>query len=244
LLVDSINNTTKKFVRKVHTYNEAYIFVLEAEQLALNKIKFKKPVDESSGIQKSYVRFVEYLGVGDICPSKYYRALLFTDLISGMEIFFAELLRAILIKYPHKVGSSKIELKDLIDGMSLNAIIERKADEEIYQLMYEKPEDYLKKICKMLSLDEGKLLPFWPHYIEAKARRDLGVHNEWICNDTYLRKTAKHLFPFEANINDNLMPLDVNYCTSVGHNLLYIAEHIAVMMLEKHSNGKELTRHP
>jgi hypothetical protein len=101
--------------------------------------------------------------------------------------------------------------------------------------MYEKPEDYLKKICTILSIESKQIEPFWPYYIEAKARRDVGVHNNWKCNETYLRKTAKLDFEISQKIGGSLVPSNTEYCNKVHDNIIFIANEIADQILEKHS---------
>lgn len=235
MLLDLIAKAQDKFFRKISAYYEAYIFVLEAEQLALAKLKTETPEDPYRTIQASYVRFHAILSDSDMVPNEYYRATLFTDLISSTEVFFSELLKAVFCEYPAKIGSSKVELHELINGESVEAIIEKKAEEEIYKLMYAKPEDYLNRLCSLLAIDEEKLKPYWPIYIEAKARRDLGVHNDWICNDTYLRKTRKLGLKIESKIGERLLPLDAKYCNPVGDGLAAMANEIGIMMSEKYS---------
>lgn len=116
---------------------------------------------------------------------------MFLNVISEMEIYFSTLIQIIVREHPKKLGSASFQLTDIIDSESTDVLIERASGEFINKLMYKKPMDYLECICELLSIDMANYLEMWPAFVEAKARRDLGVHNSWICNSTYLRKIKR-----------------------------------------------------
>ena len=167
--------------------------------------------------------------------SEYFRSILFVDLISSTEVFFADLIRAVVAEYPHKIGRIQFELKDVLEASSPSELVLRAAEEFIHKLMYEKPEDYLEKMCNTLSIEVDQIKPYWSKYIEAKARRDLGVHNNWKCNKTYLRKVAAVHLDVEATEGMMMSPKDRDYCSSVTENITKICEAMSRLVQEKHS---------
>ena len=100
--------------------------------------------------------------------------------------------------------------------------------------MYEKPLDYLNRIASLLSIDQKQLEHLWPIFIEAKARRDVGVHNGWICNAIYLRKTKEAGIKATSKLGDSLLPCDDEYINSVASALDKLADLIADQVSSKH----------
>lgn len=49
----------------------------------------------------------------------------------------------------------------------------------------------MAELGKILSINTNEFAIDWKYFIEAKARRDLGVHNGWKINDTYIRKVKE-----------------------------------------------------
>jgi hypothetical protein len=99
--------------------------------------------------------------------------------------------------------------------------------------MYEKPNQYLNKICDLLSIDSEELKEHWPTYIEAKARRDLGVHNSWLCNSVYMRKISEAGLDNKYKEGEELFPSDREYCKNVVLSIFTISNIIMRLVLEK-----------
>jgi len=118
----------------------------------------------------------------------YFYNMHFIELVSNIELFFIEVISLVVDKYPHKIGSQKINLSDVIELEDKSKIIEKACAEYLYDLTYKKPNDYKKDFLKILSAEGNLVDDEWPSFIEMKARRDLGVHNDWRINDTYRRK--------------------------------------------------------
>jgi hypothetical protein len=140
----------------------------------------------------------------------FFASALFVNLISEVEQFFVTCAETAIRTYPKKVGSTTFSLSDVLGAASTEELIERAANKALQGLMYEKPADYLSGLCKLISIDEKKLLPIWPSFVEMKARRDLGVHNNWIANETYIRKLREVDFSNPPAIGVRLIP-DLDY---------------------------------
>lgn len=117
-------------------------------------------------------------------------SLCFSSLVSAFENFLIEMLALALKMHPHKIAKESVDLKKVIE-LSREEIILFKANEYINQIMYKTPKDYLKSLSNILSLSEESIAPAFNMYIEIKARRDLGVHNNWRKNEIYERKVAE-----------------------------------------------------
>lgn len=116
-------------------------------------------------------------------------SLCFSSLVSAFENYLIEILALALTTFPHKISKESVDLKKVIE-LTKEEIILFKAKEHINQIMYKSPKDYLKALSNLLSLNESEITTNFNKYIEIKARRDLGVHNNWRRNEIYDRKIA------------------------------------------------------
>jgi hypothetical protein len=123
-----------------------------------------------------------------------YRVISFLDgltliaTISEVEAFFQDLIVAVLIKHPEKIGRSTIDLKSLLELDSIDDVKRIAAERFASEMMFKKPNEYKKDIASVISMDDSLFNKGWPVFVEAKARRDLGVHNGWMTNDVYRAK--------------------------------------------------------
>ncbi|NMC59714.1 MAG: hypothetical protein GYA51_10080 [Candidatus Methanofastidiosa archaeon] len=118
----------------------------------------------------------------------YLRSQLFIALISELEDFISQVLYFVLSSYPKKIDDMQINLVDIIELKEIDSIIDYAISIELNRLFYSSPKEYRKKIEEILSMDHTLLDPIWLSYIEMKARRDLGVHNQWKLNNVYKSK--------------------------------------------------------
>ncbi len=156
-------------------------------------------------------------------PHAFFNAMLFTALVASFELFLQETLTAVVIAYPKKVGQAQFPLIDILDAPDEEVLVRRAIDDRLNKLMYQKPLNYLDEVCGLLSIDAAPLRSRWTTVIEAKARRDVGVHNGWLCNKTYLRKLAEAGVPSGAALGDSLIPSDDDYVSSVVHTFRDLA---------------------
>jgi hypothetical protein len=135
-----------------------------------------------------------------------FSATLFVNLISEVEHFFVSSAATAIRLHPGKVGSETFRLSDVLAVSSTDELVERAADRALQALMYEKPADYLSGLCEIVSIEKTHLLEIWLSFVEMKARRDLGVHNNWVTNGIYLRKLREIGFDDYPFIGVRLIP--------------------------------------
>ncbi|MCC4610742.1 hypothetical protein LL963_01290 [Xanthomonas campestris pv. esculenti] len=165
---------------------------------------------------------------------QYFRSLLFLDLISEVELYFSAVIREVLLEHPKKLGNTQLKLSEVVDASSIDELIGRAADEFLYKLLYKRPGEYLTGMCAILSIDEASLTAYWPVYVEAKARRDLGTHNDWKCNDTYLRKLGEAGIESSAAVGESLHPVD-GYFDKVLEEMVAMIDALADAIVAKRS---------
>lgn len=142
----------------------------------------------------------------DVNYEKFFASHLTITLVSEVEHFLGSAVAAALRLYPEKMGSQSIKISELISAASKDEIIDRAARNVMNTLMYEKPLDYLKSLTNILSIDSEKIEQLWPAFIELKARRDIGVHNNWVANDIYTRKLREARVPVTCSTGERLIP--------------------------------------
>lgn len=221
-----IKSAIERIFFKSIVFHSAYRFVLQAHLEAYRG---------NAELHATLERLEDQLRVAQMDTNEFYRSLMYIDLISEVETFFSTLLKSILYRYPKKLSESQFRLADIVDSASTDELIYRAAEAHIYKLMYKSPNEYLKEICELLSIDRKIIEVHWPVYIEAKARRDLGAHNNWVCNATYLRKLGEVGVATSAKIGDRLLPSDddsdIKFCDCV----MNMTEAIGQVVLDKYA---------
>ena len=191
---------------------------------------------EHPGIAPVYKRLNESLRRHGTNVEDHFLSILFIDLISEVEIYLATLVRAVIVKDPQKVGNFQLKLSDVLEATSDDELIARAAEHYLHNIMYKKPLDYLSDISTVLSIDHKTVEHLWPSYIEAKARRDIGVHNDWICNETYIRKLREAGVTSESQIGDTLRPSTI-YVRKLADSIDQICTRLATAVHEKHAGA-------
>lgn len=162
----------------------------------------------------------------------YFASHLTINLVSEVEHFFASAVSAALRLYPQKMGQQSYKLGEIIEASSREELIDRAANASIYQLMYEKPLDYLAKLTDILSIESDKLMGHWPAFVELKARRDLGIHNNWIVNEIYLRKLREAKIECNHKMGEQLIP-DFKYLMNSVNTTSELIKTMASLLGEK-----------
>jgi hypothetical protein len=134
-------------------------------------------------------------------------------LVSEVEHFFGSAVSTALRLYPGKMGNQTFRLTEILAASTADELIDRAASVAMHDLMYAKPLDYLAGLCEVLSIEKKALEALWPGFVELKARRDLGVHNDWIVNAIYVRKIKEAKLKPPLPLGKRLVP-DFSYLHS------------------------------
>jgi hypothetical protein len=113
----------------------------------------------------------------------------FQQFISIFEGFYFDLLRLWLTAYPHSLGKKTVDLKTILELPDKDAITGLVVRKELNEVLYDRPtawfaylEDKAKLGCP--TADEIERIA------EAKASRDVLVHNKGIANKSYESKAG------------------------------------------------------
>ena len=122
---------------------------------------------------------------------RYFFNLFLIELVSDMELFLIEIITLIISKHPQKIGKQKVLLSDVVNLGNKRKIIKKACYDYLNSLSYKKPQEYQKEFFSLLSANDDFLKDEWKYFIEMKARRDIGVHNDWKINDIYKGKVLE-----------------------------------------------------
>ena len=131
---------------------------------------------------------------------------LFIAMVATVEGLLSEMSTLVLLSFPGKIDATPS--KDIATAQSMSEIREALAESDLNKAFYAKPAEYRKRIELIISASPRVLDPFWDAFIEHKASRDVGLHNDWRINETYTRKAGnqgrmpkeggKHIYPDEV----------------------------------------------
>jgi hypothetical protein len=204
-------------VNNQHAFLQSTIFVLRAARAAYMDVELDSPAH--GGFRVTYDLLDRFASNMDMTATEYIECHLFFTQISGLEFFFQSCLAAVLRAYPKKLGSAQFTLSQILEADSKDALIDQATEVFLNKLMYKKPSEYLDEICNTLSIESVGIRPFWSDFVEAKARRDVGIHNNWKCNETYLRKVSEVGLTLPFELGDSLVPKDGSYFTKTTESL-------------------------
>lgn len=159
----------------------------------------------------------------------------FVAYVSSFEIYLQDTMAFVLRKHPKKLGSTKFRLEEVLEVLDTDALIDRAIDAHLNEIMYKKPMEYMLEICALLSISPESLKQDWPVFVEAKARRDLGVHANWKCNATYLRKINEAGLTTSMKVGDSAVPNTDTYMVPTAKSLQKLAELITSLAVTKHA---------
>lgn len=129
------------------------------------------------------------------------------QLVTIIEGVLSDIIRAVVLKYPQKLGAKRtLPIKAVLEASSIQEIHMRATDGLINELNYKSPTEFAEAVKALLPVNLLEC-PAFHKYIEIKATRDIFVHNGGIANDVYIRKTGTH-----ARVKDGMsLPVDVQY---------------------------------
>ncbi len=188
-----------RFLEGMVVQRHAFNFLKSAKEIATagnpEVLKAILPLENSKESKRLQVTY-----------ETYFASHLTSFMVSEMEHFFSGAVSAALKLHPEKMGTHTFKLTEILSSSSNQELIDRAASSVLNKIMYEKPLDYLKSLTNILSIDIEKIAPIWPKYIELKARRDIGVHGNWIVNEIYLRKISEAKLAVSCSEGDRIIP--------------------------------------
>jgi hypothetical protein len=143
-----------------------------------------------------------------------------SQLVTTIESMTGDLLRAILMKYPHKIGRDrKISIGDVLAAPTIEAIHAHAVDSFLYGLGYKSPGELAEAVEKLTRLNLMECAAFH-RYMEVSATRDIYIHNRGMANTKYIEKSGHH-----ARVKaGHFLPVDVKYFLQSYEQCIQLAE--------------------
>ncbi len=113
----------------------------------------------------------------------------FQQFVSIFETYLIDLIRLWLTAHPESLGGRKVDFKTVLEAADKDAITAAVVGRELNELAYEKPAGWFAYLDQRAALgcpsaDQVERIA------EAKATRDVLVHNRGMANRTYLVKAG------------------------------------------------------
>ena len=113
----------------------------------------------------------------------------FQQFISTFENFFFDLLRCWLTTYPQSLGGKQVDFKTVLESPDKETVTQLVVTKELNEVSYDRPARwfaYLQDKAKLDCPSAGEI----ERIAEAKASRDVLVHNRGIASRTYETKAG------------------------------------------------------
>ncbi len=113
----------------------------------------------------------------------------FQNFIAIFEGFFFDFLRLWLTTYPQSLGFKKLDFKTVLDAPDKDAVTQQVVGRELNEVLYERPAAwfaYLEEKAKLGGPTPDEI----GRFAEAKATRDVFVHNAGVATKSYEAKAG------------------------------------------------------
>jgi len=113
----------------------------------------------------------------------------FQQFVSIFEAFLGDFLRRWLLTYPENLGKKQVDFKTILKAQDKDAITQFVVDKERNEVTYKTPAEWFENLEGIAKLgvpatDEIQ------RFAEAKASRDILVHNRGVANTIYVSKAG------------------------------------------------------
>ena len=144
--------------------------------LALQQYRSGRAVVSSALLQNSNLYLERYLIESS-----------FLKFIAIAEAYFTDLLRAWLTAHPRSMLAKKIESRVVIEAPSREVAVATIVEHEVNEVAYRSPRDWFAHLDKLVKFG-GPSEDDVSSYADAKAVRDILVHNSGLVSPTFVAK--------------------------------------------------------
>jgi len=113
----------------------------------------------------------------------------FQQFVSILEAFFADFLRLWLLAYPGSLSRKQVDFKTILGLQDKDAITQFVVDKELNEVTYKSPAEWFEYLETIAKLGVPTIHDI-QQFAEAKASRDVLVHNRGVANKSYESKAG------------------------------------------------------
>jgi hypothetical protein len=175
-------------VGELNAAHDYYIHTSAAWQI-VQEFAAGQPFTLRNHVTKSAVSHTDLVRLSKGYVARQLREATFVQFVSLFETFFFDLLRLWLVAHPRTLLGKQVDFQTVLDAAEVSDIVRHVADRELNELTYKKPADWFRYL-------DGRVKVGCPtaaeidRFAEAKASRDVLVHNRGTTNRTYLTKAG------------------------------------------------------
>lgn len=130
------------------------------------------------------------LAKGDRYVNTFLAQATFQQFLATFESFFFDLLRLWLTAYPQSLAAKEIPYRVVLDAPDKDAITRHVVDRELNEIAYKRLDEWFAYLQSRTKVDPPSADDV-DQLAEAKASRDVIVHNAGIANKVYLQKAGR-----------------------------------------------------
>lgn len=152
--------------------------------------------------------------------------------VAILEDFLVNIQRLLLTDRPEKLSAKMMSLGDILSLPDKTAIVGRFIDRELRDFAYEKPEDWFRQLesSEKLGCPTKEEIS---QIAEAKARRDILVHNRGVANWVYAQKSGN----LAAYGEGESVEVPASYLGDLGRLISKVLQDMTQAIVEKHSRA-------
>ena len=189
-LADEIQALKIHFLSDLVDAHDYYEDTKLAWTIVRNSIKTGSMFSNENAITGTVTTQADLLAKANDYVEKQLTQATFQQFISIFESDLFDLLRHWLRAYPQNIMSRKVDIKTVLESPDKDAIILFAVNKELNEVLYERPAGWFGYLEEKLKLgcptaDEIERIA------EAKASRDILVHNQGIAGKAYEFKAGK-----------------------------------------------------
>jgi hypothetical protein len=160
---------------------------------------------------------------------KYLLSMVHQQQIALFEHFFFDLIRVLLMDRPERISKKKhIDYATILESDTKEDIIQRLIDRELNEIKYKNVSEWFIYLNSLVKLPDMPLDTL-EKVAEAKATRDILVHNAGIVNKIYLEKSGQAA-RFSVG---NMIDVSPHYTRDVWHLLVGVLIKTSDSLIEK-----------
>lgn len=185
-------------------------------------------LSEGTYSKKELTDQYNYLGLIQLPMNGIYK------LVTLIEALLTDILRTIILEYPHKLGVKKqIDASVILSSNSVQDIHLHVINKLLNELSYKTPEEFVKEFESITSINLFETNASH-RYKEIKATRDIYIHNMGIANEIYLKKADT----LSRAQNGQELPINIQYFLESYEYCLQLCEFLETKLNEKWSSQK------
>ncbi|WP_284381187.1 hypothetical protein [Litoribrevibacter albus] len=243
MLVSKLTNHKEKILKEFKDAMEfkaftdlAYLLATNVSEAPGNNSKFTLGYSEYAnkfGLTDQEVNIKDLKVHFENAKTRYLDFLVHQQQVSLFEHSFFDLLKILLLDKPERLSKKKqIDYGAIIEADCIDDLISKLVERELNEIKYKNVSEwfnYLEKLIGLLNIEKSEL----ERISEAKASRDIIVHNAGIVNEIYIKKSGDAA---RFNVGENI-DVSGHYTRDTWIIFLDVLTGVIDKTIEKHNKS-------